>query len=50
LLYEEVTQLYQQLTRVAMEWNAQARAEFAARIGEYRPNQLVFVDERAVDH
>jgi len=32
-----------------MERNAQARAEFAARIGEYRPDQLVFVDESAVD-
>lgn len=32
-----------------MERNAQARAEFGARIGEYRPDQLVFVDESAVD-
>jgi hypothetical protein len=33
-----------------MEQNAQARAEFAACISEYRPDQLVFVDESAVDH
>ena len=32
-----------------MEQNAQAHAEFAARIGEYTPEQLVFVDESAVD-
>jgi hypothetical protein len=32
-----------------LERNAQARAEFAARIGEYGPDQLVFVDESAVD-
>ena len=38
-----------QLTRIALERNADARAEFAARIGEYSPNQLVFVDESAVD-
>jgi hypothetical protein len=29
--------------------NAQAHAEFGARIGEYRPDQLVFVDESAFD-
>lgn len=32
-----------------MEWNADACATFAARIGDYRPDQLVFVDESAVD-
>jgi len=32
-----------------MERNAQHRAEYAARIGDYRPDQLVFVDESAVD-
>jgi hypothetical protein len=30
--------------RVALERNAQARAEFGTRIGEYTPDQLVFVD------
>lgn len=42
--------IYFQLTRIAMERNAQHRAEYAARIGDYMPNQLVFVDESAVDH
>jgi hypothetical protein len=32
-----------------LERNAQARVEFAARIGEYRPDQLIFVDESSVD-
>ena len=32
-----------------MEHNAHTRAEFAACIGDYSPNQLVFVNESAVD-
>jgi hypothetical protein len=38
-----------QLTRVAIERSAELRVEFAARIGTYEANQLVFVDESAVD-
>jgi hypothetical protein len=38
-----------QLTRQAIERSAELRAEFAARIGSYDANQLVFVDESAVD-
>ena len=38
-----------QLTRVALERSAEKRAEFAARIGTYEPEQVVFVDESAVD-
>ncbi|KAF8466781.1 hypothetical protein DFH94DRAFT_619425, partial [Russula ochroleuca] len=37
------------LTCIAMERNAQTCAEFSARIGEYKPEQLVFVDKSAVD-
>ena len=50
LLCKKVTQSYWQLTRVALEWNAQARAEFGAHIGDYGADQLVFVDESSVDH
>ena len=38
-----------QLTRVAIERSAEKRADFAARIGTYEAEQLVFVDESAVD-
>ena len=38
-----------QLTRDAIERNAELRADFAARIGTYDADQLVFVDESAVD-
>ena len=38
-----------QLTRVAIERNAEKRANFAARMGAYDPEQLIFVDESAVD-
>ena len=38
-----------QLTREAIERSAELRSEFAARIGTYEANQLVFVDESAVD-
>lgn len=37
------------LSRVAIERSAEKRAHFAACIGTYDPNQLVFVDESAVD-
>jgi hypothetical protein len=37
------------LTCVALERSVEKRADFAARIGTYEPNQLVFVDESAVD-
>lgn len=40
---------YLQLSRIAIERSAQKRSEFAARIGTYEANQLVFVDESAVD-
>jgi hypothetical protein len=38
-----------QLTREAIERSAELRADFAARIGTYEADQLVFVDESAVD-
>ncbi|KAK2459804.1 hypothetical protein APHAL10511_008236 [Amanita phalloides] len=38
-----------QLTRVAIERSAEKWAEFAARVGTYEAEQLVFVDESAVD-
>jgi hypothetical protein len=38
-----------QLTREAIERSAELRADFAARIGTYDADQLVFVDESAVD-
>ena len=38
-----------QLTCVALEWSTEKHADFAARIGTYEPEQLVFVDESAVD-
>jgi hypothetical protein len=38
-----------QLSQVAIERSAQKREAFAARIGVYQPEQLVFVDESAVD-
>ena len=40
---------YLQLSRIAIERSAQKRSEFAARIGTYEADQLVFVDESAVD-
>src|ERR1700720_1026031 len=39
----------EQLSRIAIERSAEKRANFAARIGTYDANQLVFVDESAVD-
>ena len=38
-----------QLTRQAIERSTEKRADFATRIGTYDANQLVFVDESAVD-
>lgn len=38
-----------QLSRTALERSAEKRAAFAARIGTYEPNQLVFVDKSSVD-
>ena len=38
-----------QVTRVAMERSLEKRAEYIARIGQYDPKQLVFVDESSVD-
>ena len=38
-----------QLSRIALERNADIRRNFAARIGTYEPEKLVFVDESAVD-
>jgi uncharacterized protein (DUF58 family) len=38
-----------QLTRIALERSIEKRAAFSARIGTYEPEQLVFVDESAVD-
>ena len=37
------------LSRIALERNAEARAEFSTRIGQYQPDQIVFVDESSVD-
>ena len=37
------------LSRIAIERSAEKRATFAACIGTYEANQLVFVDESAVD-
>jgi len=37
------------LNRVALERKAELRADFGIRISSYNPNQLVFVDESAVD-
>lgn len=44
-----ISRLALQLTRVAIERSAEKRAAFAARIGTYEAQQLVFVDESAVD-
>jgi len=41
--------LLPQVTRVAMERSLEKRAEYIARIGQYDPKQLVFVDESSVD-
>jgi hypothetical protein len=38
-----------QLSRIAIECSAQKWSEFAACIGTYEDDQLVFVDESAVD-
>jgi hypothetical protein len=38
-----------QFSRIAIERSAEKRADFAARIGTYDANQLVFVDESSVD-
>lgn len=43
------TNSMKQLSRIAIERSAEKRADFAARIGTYDANQLVFVDESAVD-
>ena len=43
------TYIAQQLTRTAIEHSAEKQANFAARIVTYKANQLVFVDESAVD-
>jgi hypothetical protein len=37
------------MTRIALERSEEKRARFAARIGTYEPEQLVFVDESSVD-
>lgn len=41
--------LDEQLSRTALERSAEKRAAYAARIGTYDPNQIVFVDECSVD-
>jgi len=41
--------LLPQVTRVAMERSLEKHAEYIARIGQYDPKQLVFVDESSVD-
>ncbi len=38
-----------QLSRIALERSAEAQADYALRVGQYAPDQLVFVDESAVD-
>ena len=40
---------YLQLSRIAIERSAEKRAKFVAHIGTYKADQLVFVDESAVD-
>ena len=40
---------YLQLSRIAIECSAEKQSEFAAHIGTYEADQLVFVDESAVD-
>ena len=40
---------YLQLSQIAIECSAQKRSKFVACIGTYEANQLVFVDESAVD-
>ena len=47
---EYVTNSMFQLSRTALERSIEKRSMFAARIGTYEPNQLVFVDESTVDH
>ena len=46
---EYVTNSMFQLSRTALERSIEKRSMFTARIGTYEPNQLVFVDESAVD-
>jgi len=41
--------LLPQVTCVAMERSLEKRVEYIARIGQYDPKQLVFVDESSVD-
>ena len=47
---EYVTNSMFQLSRMALERSIEKRSMFAAQIGTYEPNQLVFVDESTVDH
>ena len=44
-----LTPMCPQLSRVAIERSAEKRAEFGVRIGTYEAEQLIFVDESAVD-
>ena len=39
-----------QLTCQAIKWSAEKHADFATCIGTYDADQLIFVDESAVDH
>ena len=43
------TNSIKQFSRIAIERSAEKQANYAARIGTYDANQLVFVDESAVD-
>ena len=43
------TNSIKQFSRIAIERSAEKRANFAARIGTYDADQLVFMDESAVD-
>jgi hypothetical protein len=38
-----------QLSKIAIERSAERRSDYLLRIGGYEPNQIVFVDESAVD-
>lgn len=49
LLYCQYSWSSLQLSPTAIERSAEMRERFASRIGTYEPEQLVFVDESAVD-
>ena len=46
---EYVTNSKFQLSHMALEQSIEKRSMFAAQIGTYEPNQLVFIDESAVN-